>query len=196
MGKIVSPGPDPHQLLQRPEVGLSECSEKLFNPERKSLGLEDEAIVPVKITTKYESNISRATPNVHHLMWRVAKNWIALLSLDFVSYIKSVPSALFVRFVSMRTNVSNMSCFGVHGLGLCGWSFSVYDGLIVSADKWLVELFCGNLAKEYSAEVIGAVVRWAILKAQNDFVFNGPVPNPEVVVKKSQTNPSVAPLAI
>lgn len=39
---------------------------------------------------------------------------------------------------------------------------------IISADKWMNELLCGNLAKDPSVEVIGAIFQlcWAIWKME------------------------------
>ncbi|KAI8562699.1 hypothetical protein RHMOL_Rhmol03G0054800 [Rhododendron molle] len=62
-----------------------------------------------------------------------------------------------------------------------GKMFWVNHMEIEAADRWMEDLFCGELAKETSREDIGAMFQlcWSVWKARNNFVFNKKLPNPD-----------------
>lgn len=116
------------------------------------------------------------SPKVGIFMWKVVKNWIACKANLFKR--KCSPSPLCPICNEKDGTVE-------HILFHCPWrkpvwfgsgkSFWILEGLNTTADRWMEDLLCENLAKESPMEEVATIFQicWAIWKARNAFVFEG-----------------------
>lgn len=128
-------------------------------------------------------------PKVLNFVWRVIKNWTACKDNLCRRKCSQSPTCPIceqeqetMEHVLFRCSWTEAVWFG------CVLSYWIKEQPIVSVDKWVEDLLCGDLAKVTNQEQVGFIfqVCWAIWKTRNDYVFNGVLPNPERTVDRAK----------
>lgn len=90
-----------------------------------------------------------SAPKICHFMWKVVKNWVASKANLFKRKCSPSPTCLLCNSEKESIEHILFHCPWTRAVWFgCGKAFWILDSPIHSADKWMEELLCGNLAKE------------------------------------------------
>ncbi|XP_058201480.1 uncharacterized protein LOC131316197 [Rhododendron vialii] len=163
-----------------------------LNNARNNQAAPSTSHVPPKTMWNRLWNIP-TNPKVRMFMWKVVCNWIACRENLFKRKCATSPICSICDHESESIE---------HLLFHCPWSRAVWFGSgksywvlrneRVTADKWMEDLLCGDLAKETTKEDIGCIFQlcWAIWKSRNNWATFAKVRNsPTVAAPVGRRNP-------